>query len=269
MSQTEVIKPASSRGEFLSVTGACTLIILTAAILVAGRTRATDDQELRDYQISAYADLSRIEQGTYNDLLTAAVEIDAIHFETQQWPTVAELDTLYLPPFMQDIAWKKRGALKWRRVIPDVEARHTVVYLGKTGDPQVSCSFMLWMSHNHGLNSPAMLGKAAPAAPLGGGVTPTLTTGLRAPGTTATATPGSGIGVGIGATPDNNAPGILPAGTPLPKPNIRVWRHSDGDVATPLVYQDQQLVAEGWQEVIAYKGENERDRLKGPEQAGS
>jgi hypothetical protein len=281
MSQTEVIKPASSRGEFLGVTGACVLIAMVASLLVAGRTRASDEQTLRDYQMSAYGDLARLEQGTYNDLLTAAIEIDAMHFESQQWPTVAELDSYYLPPFAQDVAWRKRGALKWQRVIPDVEARHTVVYFGRSGDPQISGSFLMWMSHNHGLNNPAMLGSAAPSqgvAPLGGGVTPSLSGGLRGQGAAPPAAgPGvaPGTGIGLGAPPTQSqtgrglAPGALPPGTPLPKPTIRIWYHPSATVEMPLVFTDQQLVAEGWKEVVAYSGEDEFERIKGPQEAAS
>lgn len=278
MAQTEVIRPATSRGEFFGVTSACAVIVLVAALLVAGRTRASDDQSLRDYQMSAYADLTRVEQGTYNDLLTAALEVDALHFESQQWPTVAELDSYYLPPFTQDVAWRKRGALKWKRVIPDVEARHTVVYFGRSGDGQVSGSFLMWMSHNHGINNPAMVGTqgaATPASsPLGGGVTPTLSGGLRAPGAVGVAPAGQGVAPGAGIAAPGAGIGMAPApplppGTPLPKPTVRIWYHGSSEVDVPLVYQDQQLVAEGWKEVVAYKGEDEVERIKGPQQAPS
>lgn len=150
---TQIIKPAGSRDESLYLIMAVIAVMTVSGIAVHLRTRTDPAQSLAEYQISGYRDLANMEQGTFNDLYAAAMEIDGIHDDggsENGWPTIKELEAEFIPPFVRDQAWNKRGKVNWTARIDATENTHTAVYMGR---PQIrgnSGSFLLVISHKHG-----------------------------------------------------------------------------------------------------------------------
>lgn len=146
----QIIHPANSRLESLVVGLTLLGIFSTAGALLWRTTEQHGPQRLREYQISAYQDLSPLEQGTFNDLYAAAMEVESVHEDEGGWMSIADLEEFFIPPFIQDIVWQKRGALHWTQPIIDTRNIHITAYLGQTTAPATSGSFLLVLSHLHG-----------------------------------------------------------------------------------------------------------------------
>jgi len=258
----EIVRPAGAGRETLYVLAASALVLLLAFALIAVRRQLPETQELAEYQISAYSGLNSVEQGLYNDLLAASLEIDLYHADTLTWPSVEHLRSGYIPPFAQDMSWKQRGALQWRQDVPDMELQHTVSYFALSQDYSVTGSFIIWMTHKHNMVGPmaeAFLSQRGK----GSGATAPL------PG----AMPGmDGFDAGIGGLPGMPGPAAPPPdpaaaaaadGMPPLKPQIRIWYHPGPAVGPPGLYLDQHLIRAGWKEVMPYSGSDETRRLKG------
>jgi hypothetical protein len=262
---TENVKPASARQETLSVAVACLLIILVAGLLISVRGRVEATQELAEYQISAYDGLNPTEQGIYNDLLAASLDIDLYHADTLRWPSVLQLQGQYIAPFVKDLSWQQRGALEWQQDIPNIELQHTVAYYALSKKPDVTGSFLLWMTHKHNMSGPMADAFMAQRGGQGKAIT-------QGPGMVPGALPTDPLAAGIsgdmgvaglpspGNAPTEPKPGA--AATQAFKPQVRVWVHP-GSAEPPTVYQDEQLIQAGWKEVIARTGTEETQRLQG------
>jgi len=145
----EAVQAASGRKETIYVAQFALLVICVAGVLLAMRSEPAAEQVILEHQISAYHDLTTTEQGTFNDLLTAALDIDAIHADTLAWPTVEELEFMYIAPFVRDSAWRQRGELQWRHINKDAVSQHDAAYAGLSTDSSTSGSFLLWITHAH------------------------------------------------------------------------------------------------------------------------
>lgn len=271
---TETVPPASARRETIAVAAACVAIVCAAGLIIGLRGRVEAAQELAEYQISAYDGLNPVEQGIYNDLLAASLEVDNYHADTLHWPSVAQLQGQYIAPFVHDLSWQQRGALEWQQDIPNIELQHTVAYYALSQKEEVTGSFLLWMTHKHNMTGPmaeafmAQRGNAktvtqgpgmntgiARRDPLAGGFSGDMgVAGLPSPGA-ALPSPGA---------PAAAQPGQTPAGpAQVFKPQVRVWYHPGSAPAPPTIYQDEQLIRAGWREVIARTGTDETRRLQG------
>ena len=155
----ELVAPAGSSRETLSVIGAVVLIFAFAAVVIG--LRQTDDpaRRLYNWQISAFHDLSGADQAIYNALLTASNELWWIHndlliFEggdiaKVHWPTIEELETYYVvPPFAQDVAASQNGSVQWQRAAAFAFEGATV-YFGNQGRLPSQSSYLLVLSHAH------------------------------------------------------------------------------------------------------------------------
>lgn len=267
--RTETVRPASARRETITVAVISLAIIVTAGAIIGLRGRVEAAQELAEYQISAYDGLNPIEQGIYNDMLAAALDVDMYHADTLRWPTVAQLQGQYIAPFVKDLSWQQRGALEWQQDIPNIEMQHTVAYYALSQKPETTGSFLLWMTHKHNMmgpmaesfmaqrgatnkpitQGPGMVPGAMRSDPLAGGISGDMgVAGLPSPGM---------------AVPAPTAqPGTTPTATMF-KPQVRVWYHPGTAPAPPTIYQDEQLIQAGWREVIARTGTDETKRLQG------
>ena len=150
----EIVPPATTGREAAYVLGACVLISVLAAGLILVRRTVPPVQELAEYQLSAFSGLNTVEQGLYNDLLAASLEIDLYHADALQWPSVDWMREQYIAPFARDLSWKKRGALRWRQDVPNIELQHTVAYFALSEDYDTTGSFILWMTHKHNMIGP-------------------------------------------------------------------------------------------------------------------
>ena len=144
---TQIVRPVATRRETGCVLLAMLLVSLGFSLMVVHRTRSEPEARLEAYQLSAFSDLNDAEQGIFSDLYAAAVEIDDMHDSDEVWPRIAELEEMYLAPFLKDAAWERRGKLGWTVATLARSSLHTAAYIGKTSLPDVSGSFLLLFSH--------------------------------------------------------------------------------------------------------------------------
>ncbi len=166
--EIEVVRTADNRSETLWMLLAVILVLLVCGLVINQRRRVDGMPELTDTQISAFDDFNTMEQGTYNDLLTAVEEIMYAYELSEAWPVVDVLAESYIPPFVKDAAWQARGSLDWQlRVVetagveppaggesPAEEEEALCAYWGKSSEPDVSGNFLLLIHSGHEEESP-------------------------------------------------------------------------------------------------------------------
>ncbi len=148
--ESVIVKPAKQRGEllFLFISSLC--ILLCAILLIFIKNRGETEKKLKWYQVSAFSQLSATEQGVFTDLYTSAFDIDIYHLDnSEEWPDIPTLEINIIPPFTKDAVWETRGRIVWERKTLDKENVHRCLYIGKTADPTVSGSFILFLEHFH------------------------------------------------------------------------------------------------------------------------
>ncbi|GIC77753.1 DUF6162 family protein [Moritella sp. F3] len=98
-------------------------ILATAALLLPYHQTASSEQQLASHQISI-KDLPTVELAMIGELRLAHEEIRNIHQDSLEfegadaWPEMAELDELWLAPFIIDKSWERKGKHAWRKVAP-------------------------------------------------------------------------------------------------------------------------------------------------------
>jgi len=108
-------------------------ILATAAVLLPYHQTASSDKVLASHQISI-KDLPSVELAMIAELRLAHEEIRNIHqdnlelesaeFEGAElensdiWPDMAELEDLWLAPFVSDKSWERKGEHHWRNIGP-------------------------------------------------------------------------------------------------------------------------------------------------------
>ncbi len=135
------IEPASHRRETKGVLLVALIIAGLWALFVAVGREQAGPAVLEEHQQSAFADLEALEQGLFNDLLAAIPEIQGEWRESGEWPEPSILDEEGLPPFTQDLIWRKRGRMVWTRVVPDADA---TIYWGRPQDAGVAEWLLAW-----------------------------------------------------------------------------------------------------------------------------
>jgi hypothetical protein len=98
-------------------------ILATAALLLPYHQAASSEKQLASHQISI-KDLPTVELAMIGELRLAHEEIRNIHQDNLEfegvdaWPDMAELDELWLAPFIIDKSWERKGKHAWRKVAP-------------------------------------------------------------------------------------------------------------------------------------------------------
>lgn len=108
-------------------------ILATAALLLPYHQNASSEKQLARHQISI-KDLPTVELAMIGELRLAHEEIRNIHQDNLEldslelesaelksrdtWPDMAELDELWLAPFIIDKSWERKGKHAWRKVAP-------------------------------------------------------------------------------------------------------------------------------------------------------
>lgn len=145
-----IIKPISTKSEVTWLFITIAIVILVAGSAISLRVRPGDEKVLKNHQISAFKDLNTLDQGTFNDLYAAALEINELHMlDEGTWPTPQSLADEYIPPFVKDQVWIKRGKISWQLQIPDFKTGHLALYFGAPSDVGDYGCFLLIMRHNH------------------------------------------------------------------------------------------------------------------------
>ena len=144
-----VVKPSGSGKETRLVLLVALLTVLVCGSAVAVRTVSTGVEPVPVWQIDAFSALNAQELATFNALHAAGPEIDMLHYDIGGWPSVTDLASEFIAPFMMDAAWGKNGRLEWTRSVVSAEEKHIAVYIGRPLDADVSRSFLLVMLHDH------------------------------------------------------------------------------------------------------------------------
>jgi hypothetical protein len=148
--EQRIVKPVGTRSEVIYLFVAVVVVVVIAGGVIAGRIRPSDEKVLKDHQISAFRDLDTLEQGTFNDLYAAAMEINELHGTgDEEWPSLATLEEAFMPPFLHDQVWEKRGRLGWELQVPWSGRRHVALYFGVPRDAGSFGCFLLVMLHEH------------------------------------------------------------------------------------------------------------------------
>ena len=158
-SESDIVRPLSSRAESWLIAGITVFILLATGIAVASRRVEDTGQRLFDWQISAFYDLKQTDQAVYSALLAASEELWWIHDEfltfgtpeqlSDPWPTVEQLSEEYLlPPFAQDVAWSQQGEIHWER-IASYSFEGSTVYFGTGGTLPGQSAYLVMLSHVH------------------------------------------------------------------------------------------------------------------------
>jgi len=103
-------------------------ILAVAALLLPYHQAASSERELASHQISI-KDLPTVELAMIAELRLAHEEIRNIHQDNLElegaelessdtWPDMAELDELWLAPFIIDKSWERKGKHAWRKIAP-------------------------------------------------------------------------------------------------------------------------------------------------------
>jgi len=104
--------------------------------------------------IDRYRDLN-----IFTELYGQAKEVERLHFTNgEQWPKISQLQSEYIPPFVEDAIWEKRGKLQWHMFPYDRDEVHQVAYVGRTSDPKIASSFILLFEHYHTLDGAYYIG---------------------------------------------------------------------------------------------------------------
>ncbi len=149
---TQTVSPAGKGSESLYLLLITVVIVATCAVLISVTSGKEQQRVLQGYQIDAFADLNAKELAVFNNLRTSAVEIDDIHREDVNyaaWPAVEQLQQDGLPPFVQDVSWKKSGQYLWKKVARPEGNIDLAVFVGYPQDAECGTMLLLF-THEHG-----------------------------------------------------------------------------------------------------------------------
>lgn len=101
------------------------LILVIAAILLPYHQQTAKQHSLSTHQVFI-KDLAADELAMIAELRLAHEEIrnlrqDSIEFAgTERWADIAELEALWLAPFIQDKSWERKGKHLWSKIAPAI-----------------------------------------------------------------------------------------------------------------------------------------------------
>jgi hypothetical protein len=152
-----LVRPASARLETLAILGAVAILIAGTVALARANAREEKNNFLPDWQVSAFHDLSPVDQANYNALLQAGDLIQLTYdagYRTgdPHWLTVEEMsvldDGIGVAPFMRDVSWKQGGEVEWS-LTTTYEIDGTTVYFGNNGKVPGQSAYLLVIAHLH------------------------------------------------------------------------------------------------------------------------
>ncbi len=84
-SSRQLVSPSGKGKETMYVLLTAILVTVSCATLILVNQKQSEIANLADFQIRAFSDLNEKELAVFNGLYTAAVEINAIHSEEEEW----------------------------------------------------------------------------------------------------------------------------------------------------------------------------------------
>lgn len=145
----QLISPSGKGRETMYVLFAAILVAATCATLIFLNQKQSAVAGLESFQIRAFSDLNDKELAVFNGLYTAAVEINGIHDDEEEWLSVKQLEEELLPPFTKDASWKKNGKYTWDRTLRPAGSMDIALYTGHPEKGNKMGSFILLFLHDH------------------------------------------------------------------------------------------------------------------------
>jgi hypothetical protein len=152
--RTQIVKPATGRFEGAYLLMVCATVLVVCGALILQRHTALEVINLQPYQISAFSDLNKTEQGIFNDLYAAGLELQTSHRDSNAWLSLDEMVDLALPPFEQTSLSQSRGGHQWSSVPFESKALSAIGYFGKSARVNEARSFLLLMQYQRPQNLP-------------------------------------------------------------------------------------------------------------------
>jgi hypothetical protein len=152
-----LVRPASARLETFAISIVVALLVAVTVVIARASARERTGTFLPDWQVSAFHDLSPVDQANYNALLLAGDIIQMTYDAgyrsgTPHWLTVEEMsvleDGIGLAPFMRDVSWKQGGEVQWQ-LLTTYEIDGSTVYFGNNGKVPGQSAYLLVISHLH------------------------------------------------------------------------------------------------------------------------
>lgn len=162
--QTQVVKPATARLEGTYLLLVCIAILAVWSVLIVKRHTKLETVALQPYQISAFADLNKAEQGLFNDLYAAALELQNVYRDGKTWLSLDDLDDLAMPPFAKAAPGAQRGGHQWSTLPFDAGGVSAMGYFGKSASVGEARSFLLLMAYR----PPPAAAPGTPVDPMAG-----------------------------------------------------------------------------------------------------
>jgi hypothetical protein len=145
------VLPLNNRWEHGLLLSALIMLIVCTGIYVEKHGVRETQQQILDWQISAFKDLKGVDQSIYNELLVAADEVYWMNYFDGKWPQDPEFQSSLLPPFYRDANWQRNGSVKWvlKDVVQEGEGQGLTLYHGSGGSLQDQGSYLLIIDHKH------------------------------------------------------------------------------------------------------------------------
>ncbi|MEL3906814.1 MAG: hypothetical protein P1P65_07295 [Treponema sp.] len=148
--EKEIILPSHHTRESLFVSAAVIGILCIAGILITLHQRKNVSATITAAQIRVFHELSSNEQAIYGNLAAAQEEITAVHEDAKYWMPVHELETLLIPPFVQDSVWNTQGALRWTQYTGiNTEGISYCAYVGISSAENTGSFILLFSEPEH------------------------------------------------------------------------------------------------------------------------
>ncbi len=147
-----IVTPARGGRETFFLLSMVAVTLVCCALAIGLRTTADMEKTIQAWQFNAFEDLTAPERAVFNALQIASDEINDIHASTNhRWMDIAELQALFIPPFVEDAAWHNQGRIIWSQKTFDTSngERHIALYLGNPQTKAVRGTFLLLMLHDH------------------------------------------------------------------------------------------------------------------------
>lgn len=115
------------------------LILSLSYVLIRMTAKKNIEQVLGENQISAYEDLSNVNNSFYTDLKNSLLDIEALKELMSDFPSIQSLEEEEISPFVKDKLWENRGSVLWKKL----EEAGEVFYLGRSQDLKSLGNFLL------------------------------------------------------------------------------------------------------------------------------
>jgi hypothetical protein len=152
--RTQIVKPATGRFEGAYLLMVCAIVLVICGALILQRHTTLEVINLQPYQVSAFSDLNKTEQGIFNDLYAAGLELQTSHRDSNSWLSLDDVVDLALPPFEQTSLSQQRGGHQWSALPFETNALSAMGYFGKTARVDEARSFLLLMQYQRPQNLP-------------------------------------------------------------------------------------------------------------------